>query len=166
MLKRGNCCFPTTTKTSRSKTIDHFTIACLVAWPLNESEASFSFKGQATKHTFVKWSIPHKNSETQKRKTKTRNEISTRSVSKQKTVVIHLPRRQLFTEVVFRRPVLEGKLAIRSKGIDGFKARPRKLQHKTRMKALTNTHPTEKSLTLTLSFNSIGSPLLSTGRSA
>ena len=79
--------------------IDHFTVACLVAWPLNESDAggdivlietcfsyrndavlmlistnlhmkssevstktrsspaSFSFKGQATKHTTVKWSI-------------------------------------------------------------------------------------------------------------
>ena len=77
--------------------IDHFTVACLVACPLNESEAgddlflietsplvndaililissnlhksrevsiktrstpdSFSFKGQATKHTVVKWSI-------------------------------------------------------------------------------------------------------------
>ena len=68
MLKRGNFCFPTTTKTSRSKTIDHFTIACLVAWPLNESEASLSFKGKATKHTTVKWSIPHKNTRIQKLK--------------------------------------------------------------------------------------------------
>ena len=85
---------------------DHFTVVCLVAWPLNESEAegdivlietpfcfsyandavlmlistnlhmkscevstktrspaaSFSFKGQATKHTTVKWSIGNKTS--------------------------------------------------------------------------------------------------------
>ena len=41
---------------------DHFTVVCLVAWPLNESEAgstpaSLSFKGQATEHITVKWSI-------------------------------------------------------------------------------------------------------------
>ena len=63
-----------TTKTSRSKTIDHFTITCLVAWPLNESEASLSFKGQATKHTTVKWSIPHKNTRIQKVKKKKKKE--------------------------------------------------------------------------------------------
>jgi len=55
-----------TTKTARSKTIDHFTISCLVTWPLNESEATVSFKGEATKHTTVKWPKPHKNTRIQK----------------------------------------------------------------------------------------------------
>ena len=56
--------------------VDHFTIGCVVAWPLNESEAgvelymkcsevsikirsipaSLSFKGPATKYRTVKWS--------------------------------------------------------------------------------------------------------------
>ena len=93
---------PSTTHFTLYSRIDHFTVSCLVAWPLNESEAggdlalikkppcfshvndavlmlmsrnfhmkssevsiktrstpsSLSFKGQATKHTTVKWSIP------------------------------------------------------------------------------------------------------------
>ena len=42
--------------------IDHFTVVCLVARPLKESEASLSFKGQATKLTTIEvWHASNNN---------------------------------------------------------------------------------------------------------
>ena len=44
-----------TNTTTMMTTVGHFTVVCLVTWPMNAS--SLPFKGKITEQTTVKWSI-------------------------------------------------------------------------------------------------------------